>query len=360
MFRSKVKFAALSILLIMSLLAGGCAAAPTSVETTTESVTESAETTSTKVIDASASEPTTAATSETNSASPSASSAVMPTTAATAAAAPTTMPTLAGAMPYTNWTTTALGTIQWNTPVPAPIAYDPSQKISITIPEGSTLVDICKLLEKKGVQTFYHTFTAALNNDFPDYAFLSTAKTASHRRYVLDGYLFPDTYQFYVGEKPYEIFARFLSRTEQVLASYTPPADLTMDQVIIMASLIEEEADASSRANVSSVLHNRLAAGKLLELDKTINYVEWYIKPLIVGETTAEINAFNGYYNTYKASCPGLPAGPITNPGRLAIEAAITPAVTTYMFFVTDANGIYYYATTYEEHQANLISLGLG
>ena len=106
-------------------------------------------------------------------------------------------------------------------------------------------------------------------------------------------------------------------------------------------------------------MHNRLAAGKLLELDKTINYVEWYIKPLIVAATSAEINAYNGFYNTYKTSCPGLPAGPITNPGRLAIEAAISPAVTNYLFFVTDTNGTYYFAATYEEHQANLVMLGL-
>lgn len=350
---NKSKFSILSMLLILILLAGGCAAAISSAESTTASVSEITETTSVAVSESSASVSTSAAVSETNQ--PAA------TTDSTTAkpATPTTAPTIAGAMPYTNWTTTDLGTIQWNTPVPAAITYDPDQKLTITIPEGSTLVDICKLLEKKGVQTFYHTFTAALNNDYPDHAFLSIAKSDAHRRYVLEGYLFPDTYQFYVGEKPYDIFAKFLSRSEQVLAGYTAPADLTMDQVIILASLIEEEADASSRANVSSVLHNRLAAGKLLELDKTINYVEWYIKPLIVATTMDEVNAYNGYYNTYKTSCPGLPAGPITNPGRLAIEAAITPAVTPYMFFVTDADGIYYYATTYEEHQANLVKLGI-
>lgn len=356
MLKSKVKFAIMSVFLILSILAGGCAAAPSIAETSTESMAETTEAAS-----ATSTLETTEATTTATADSTTTSATARPTTSAAAAttATPTTRPTIAGAMPYTNWTTTALGTIQWNSPAPAAIAYDPSQKLTITIPEGSTLVDICKLLEKKGVQTFYHTFTAALNNDYPDYAFLSAAKSAAHRRYVLDGYLFPDTYQFYAGEQPYDIFARMLSRTEQVLSSYSPPAGLTMDQVIIMASLIEEEADASSRANVSSVLHNRLAAGKLLELDKTINYVEWYIKPLIVADTTAEINAYNGYYNTYKASCPGLPAGPITNPGRLAIEAAISPATTPYMFFVTDANGIYYYAATYEEHQANLITLGL-
>lgn len=238
------------------------------------------------------------------------------------------------------------------------IAYNPRVQVTVTIPEGFTLVDTCKLLEKKGVQTFYHLFSAALNGDYPSYAFIDSSRATANRRYALEGYLFPDTYRFYVGESPYNIWARFLANTNAVLASYTPYPGMTMDQVITLASLIEEEAfTGDTRANVSSVLHNRLNSGKRLELDKTINYVEWYIKPLIQSSDTSVINAFNSYYNTYK--CAALPAGPITNPGRLAIEAAINPAETNYLYFVTDAAGNYYYAATWEEHQANLKLAGL-
>ena len=257
-------------------------------------------------------------------------------------------------MPYTNWTVNDQGSIQWSDPVPAAITLDTSQTLTITIPEGYNLVDICKLLEKKGVQTFYHTFSAALAGDYPDLEILDDARAAEHRRYILDGYLFPDTYQFYVGESPNSIFAKLLNRTSQVLAAYTPPAGMSMDDVIILASLIEEEAASGSRPEVSSVLQNRLAAGMLLELDMTINYVEWYIKPLVVSENTSEINAWNAYYNTYKSTCPGLPAGPITNPGLLAIEAALAQSATDYLFFVTDDAGKYYFASTYEEHLANV------
>ena len=238
------------------------------------------------------------------------------------------------------------------------IAYSATKYVTVTIPEGYTLVDICKLLEKKGVQTFYHTFTAALNGDYPSYAFTDASRNTANRRYALEGYLFPDTYQFHVGEKPANIWAKFLSKTNAVLASYSPYPGMTMDQVITLASLIEEEAfTGETRNNVSSVLHNRLKAGKKLELDKSINYIEWYIKPLIQSTDSATINAYNSYYNTYK--CPALPAGPITNPGRLAIEAALNPAATDYLYFVTDAAGNYYYATTWEEHQANLVTAGL-
>ncbi len=175
---------------------------------------------------------------------------------------------------------------------------------------------------------------------------------------MLEGYLFPDTYEFHVGEKPYNIFAKMLNQTQTVLSAYQACPGMTMDQVVTLASLIEEEAfTGDTRARVSAVLHNRLTSGKRLELDKTIHYVEWYIKPLIQSADSNTINAFNSYYNTYK--CPALPAGPISNPGRLAIEAALHPAATNDLYFVTDAAGNYYFAATWEEHQANLKAAGL-
>jgi len=281
-----------------------------------------------------------------------------PTTQAPAATTPAAPVDASGSLPITNWTLTEQGTILWYTPAPDPIAYNPVRTVSVTIPEGYTLVEICKILEKKGIQTFYHTFSAALNGDYPSYGFTDASKTTPHRRYALEGYLFPDTYEFHVGEKPYNIFAKILSKTNAVLSNYQPYPGMTMDQVLTLASLIEEEAfTGETRGNVSSVLHNRLSIGQRLELDKSIHYVEWYIKPLVQSTSTAEINAYNSYYNTYK--CPALPAGPITNPGRLAIEAAISPAQTNYYYFVTDAAGHYYYAKTWEEHLENLKKAGL-
>ncbi|NCA98259.1 MAG: endolytic transglycosylase MltG [Clostridia bacterium] len=297
-------------------------------------------------------------------------SPVDPVTTPTATTAPAPSPTTtstptsaapvdaSGSLPITNWTLTEQGTILWYTPAPAQIAYNAVRTVSVTIPEGYTLVEICKILEKKGIQTFYHTFSAALNGDYPSYGFTDASKTAPNRRYALEGYLFPDTYEFHVGEKPYNIFAKILSNTNAVLSNYQPHPGMTMDQVVTLASLIEEEAfTGETRGNVSSVLHNRLSIGQRLELDKSIHYVEWYIKPLIQSTSTSEINAYNSYYNTYK--CPALPAGPISNPGRLAIEAAISPAQTNYYYFVTDAAGNYYYASTWEEHLENLKTAGL-
>ncbi|MDD2533846.1 MAG: endolytic transglycosylase MltG [Eubacteriales bacterium] len=283
---------------------------------------------------------------------------VVLSTSSEASPEPITTDQPTNALSLTNWTLNEQGQIIWYEPAPAIIAYNAAKTVSVTIPEGYTLVDICKLLEKKGVQTFYHTFSAAINGDYPNYAFTEVSRNTANRCYTLEGYLFPDTYIFHVGEKPVNIWAKFLSNTNAVLASYTPYPGMTMDQVLTLASLIEEEAfTGDTRATVSSVLHNRLKDGQRLELDKTINYIEWYIKPLIRSSDSTTINAYNSFYNTYK--CAALPAGPITNPGRLAIEAALNPAATDYRYFVTDEAGNYYYAVTWEQHQANLVTVGL-
>ena len=90
-----------------------------------------------------------------------------------------------------------------------------------------------------------------------------------------------------------------------------------------------------------------------LQMDSSIRYVENSVKPYITGD----INRYNSYYNTYK--CPALPAGPICNPGKQWITAALYPADTDYLYFVNDANGNYYYASTYEEHIANCEAAGI-
>lgn len=99
-------------------------------------------------------------------------------------------------------------------------------------------------------------------------------------------------------------------------------------------------------ANISSVIHNRLSKGMKLQLDASINYVERYIKPNIDGD----VNRYNAYYNTYKTKA--LPAGPICNPGRTAINAALNPAQTDYLFFYSDAEHKYYFSKEYVNPKA--------
>ena len=133
---------------------------------------------------------------------------------------------------------------------------------------------------------------------------------------------------------------------------------MSMDEVITLASIVQQEASVPSvMANVSSVLHNRLNSPSYpcLQCDATIFYLKRSVKPYI-GEEQA--NKYDEFYNTYDRK--GLPAGPITNPGIEAINAALNPADTEYYFFVTDNDGNYYFAKTYREHLENCKTAGVG
>ena len=167
---------------------------------------------------------------------------------------------------------------------------------------------------------------------------------------------------FYVGEGAEKALGRFLSNTESKLTDemYKKAEELgmSMDEVITLASIIQQEASVPSvMANVSSVLHNRLNSPSYprLQCDATIFYLKRSVKPYI-GEEQAD--KYDEFYNTYDRK--GLPAGPITNPGIEAINAALNPADTEYYFFVTDNDGNYYFAKTYREHLENCKTAGVG
>ncbi len=106
-------------------------------------------------------------------------------------------------------------------------------------------------------------------------------------------------------------------------------------------------------SKVAAVIYNRLKAGQQLQMDSTIRYIERNVKPFLTGD----INRYNSAYNTYK--CKALPAGPISNPGLVTINAALNPADVTYLYFCHDSAANYYYADTFEEHQENLKTAGI-
>jgi len=130
---------------------------------------------------------------------------------------------------------------------------------------------------------------------------------------------------------------------------------MTVDEVIILASIVQMEAgDPEEMGRVASVFHNRLNNTEVtqgrLESDVTINYVEQYIRPNV---DASEMEEYSFNYNTYK--CTGIPVGAVCNPGLAAINATLYPEQTDYYFFVTDILGNYYYATTLQEHNDNVI-----
>ena len=240
-----------------------------------------------------------------------------------------------------------------------------SHTVTVTFPEGFTLVQIAERLEENNVCSSAQ-FIELTNNivyiQSLGYSFTELIDNPEERAFFLEGYIFPDTYEFYKGESAEMALKRFLDNTEKKLtAEYKERAEelgYTLDEIITLASVVQEESYTNdSVKNVASVLHNRLNSPSFprLQCDVTIHYVNDYVtgSEYLSGDTAG----FAELYNTYK--CEGLPAGPITNPGLAAIEAALYPAETDYYYFVTDSEWNYYYAETYAQHKANCKNVGL-
>lgn len=255
--------------------------------------------------------------------------------------------------------------IPFLTTKPAETAPTEPLTVTITFPEGFTLVQMAEKLEENKVCSASEFIALANNYEYIQtlgYTFTVGINNPQNRAFYLEGYIFPDTYEFYKNESPERALKRFLDNTERKLtAEYQQRAEAlgyTLDEIITLASIVQEESFTNeSVKNVASVLHNRLksASFQRLQCDVTIHYINEYItnSKYLTGNTSA----YAELYNTYK--CNGLPAGPITNPGLAAIEAALYPAETNYYYFVTDSNWNYYYASTYAQHKANCNKAGI-
>ena len=223
---------------------------------------------------------------------------------------------------------------------------------TVTFPEGYTVTQIAEKLEENNVCSA-EDFLNAVKNPSDELLQKLEITNKDNRIFTLEGYVFPDTYEFYKGENTESVLSRFI---DNYLSKITEKDKLraselgyTMDEILTIASIIQEEAGRPDQDyKVSSVLHNRLNTGTKIECDVTITYLEDYCAPFLEDGLT-DSNREN--YNTYK--CVALPAGPICNPGYSAIQAALYPEQTNYFFFVTDKDWNYYYAATWSEHVAN-------
>ncbi|HWP22452.1 MAG TPA: endolytic transglycosylase MltG [Candidatus Cryosericum sp.] len=241
----------------------------------------------------------------------------------------------------------------------------PKATITFTVPEGYTIVGIGKVLVEKGlISSEADLLTAAKTGSaFTNFAFINdvaASSTAANRAYVLEGYLFPDTYEVYADASVETILIKMLNRFNEVFTDdYLTRAQqlgMTMDQVVTLASLIEREAQAPDDfAKVSAVFHNRLSQDMPLQSCASLSYVLGVTK-YVFNETE---RATDSLYNTYKYN--GLPVGPVCNPGKAAIEAALYPnedyLAGGYLYFCNQnpaETSELVFAKTYEEHQANV------
>ena len=242
-----------------------------------------------------------------------------------------------------------------------------SRTVKVTIPEGYNIIQIAKKLEANGVCSATDFINTAQTYDFSYYPLVGSMPKKQYRAFKLEGYLFPDTYEFYKNMKPQDAVGKFLRGSKAVLANYSSSAKnlKNMDEILTLASIIEKEAKTNTdKKRVSAVLHNRLTQGMKLQVDATAVYLKGYIKKN-VGKYKGLSSSYDAYcdaYNTYNLSVKALPAGPICNPGRLSINAAINPSTEAeykdYLYFCSK-NGTIYYATTQAEHDANLKKYGI-
>ena len=196
----------------------------------------------------------------------------------------------------------------------------------------------------------------AANHDYA-FSFLEDIPLGDPNR--LEGYLFPDTYNFYMGEDPKYVINKMLvnfdSKVDDSMRQKIADKGYTIQELLTVASMIEKETDGTDRTTIASVIYNRLnnpGAGTTghLNIDATIQYV------LPEGEIVSEEDYYTveSPYNTYLNK--GLPPGPIANPGLESIMAALNPESTNYYYYALGDDGVHHFFTSYSEHQAFLNS----
>ncbi|MDR0738962.1 MAG: endolytic transglycosylase MltG [Oscillospiraceae bacterium] len=251
--------------------------------------------------------------------------------------------------------------------------------VRVSFPEGSSVVECADLLEKNKVCEKKGFLEACKSTEFnKNFEFLNNLPNDKHRIYRLEGFLFPDTYDFYKNSKPKDVVPKFLNNYEtkiykktkeknkKIIKNSIEEKELNLSDVLIIASIIQSEAsDNEDMYIISSVFKNRLKTmdnggiSKFSEdgldflcSDPTV----WY--PYKNKESVpVSLKNFEGAYNTYKHK--GLPSGPICNPGLKAIDAAINPKETEYYYFCHSRDRKSFFAKTRPEHQENLKKAGL-
>ena len=228
--------------------------------------------------------------------------------------------------------------------------------VNVTIPAGYSMQQIFELLEEKNVNTVEALTEAAANEDY-DYDFLANKEKGDASR--LEGYLFPDTYQFYSGGDAKTVINKMLrnfdNKMTNELRQTISDSGYTMDEIITIASLIEKETDGSDGTKISSVIRNRLknsgeTAG-YLQIDAALLYALGEHKEVLT-DADKEIDS---PYNLYKNK--GLPPTPICNPGMASIRSALYPDNTSYYFYALGEDGVHHFFKTYREHLNFLESL---
>lgn len=214
---------------------------------------------------------------------------------------------------------------------------------TVVIPEGFTMFDIAQAIEQAGLGS-KDDFLKVARSDTDLIRDISPDATS------LEGYLFPDTYEFTRTQSLHDIASAMVHHFRQVATAIGLTSDVP--RTVIMASIVEKEtAVPDERTMVASVYYNRLTKRMALDADPSVIYAE-LLANTYQGALHHDDMSTKSPYNTYRYA--GLPPGPIANPGRSSLEAAMHPAVSDYLYFVSDGNGHHRFARSLEEHNRNV------
>lgn len=231
-----------------------------------------------------------------------------------------------------------------------------AETVTLVFPEGWTIYQIFDKIDEYGVCSKKELIASISNASSFDYDFLNEIPDNTSRTFKLEGYLYPDTYEFYEESNANSVIRKLLDGSKNKWTDeyeeQRKKLGLTRDEVINIASIIQREAaNAEQMPLISSVIHNRLnhsVSWPLLGCDSTANYIKKYVGPNV---SPAQALTYQQYYDTYISQ--GLPPGPICNPGDDAIKAALFPDDTDYFYFRHDKYGEIYMARTQAEHDRN-------
>ena len=221
--------------------------------------------------------------------------------------------------------------------------------VTVTIPEGYTVDQIFTLLEEKGVASVEDLQDMAANHDYA-FSFLQDLEMGDYHR--LEGYLYPDTYEFTTPQNSLYVINKMLVRFDEqftdAMRQEVADSGRTIHEIITIASMIEKETDGNDRADIASVIYNRLnnpsgGTQGYLQIDATLAYINGGKVP------TEADKSIDSPYNTYLYK--GLPAGPISNPGLESIKAAMNPNSTSYYYYALGDDGVHHFFKTLREQQ---------
>lgn len=214
---------------------------------------------------------------------------------------------------------------------------------TVVVPEGYNMFDIARAVEQAGLGS-RQDFLQVARNQTELIADLDPQATS------LEGYLFPDTYRFTRTQTLRDMASAMVERFRQQARELGLESDV--HRIVILASIIEKETQVpAERPLVASVFQNRLEKNVVLAADPTVIYAA-LLNDRYDGVINQSDLQFDSAYNTYRYA--GLPPGPIANPGRASLEAAMHPAETRYFYFVSDGQGAHRFAQTEAEHQRNV------